>query len=504
MTDADIDPRLRERFAGLSTRSMGETASALDAVNRYSHRRRRRRGATRVGLSLVGASVVLGMMLALVPRDDNAQRVVTQPSPSSRRAEPVELLTIGWREGAQVVDPSTGNSSAIGPSVKCNTCLIVHAGGKVFTAQTGRLFSFASGEGALRDIGTADVVLPSPSGDALFVLVGGQLEKRSLEGATIAGPWALPNGYHLTEQPHAVSSGFIVTNKDAFVGDLAWWDPTTGAVHQLGKYNQFIDAHTDTAGRDTLAWTVCPNNAFPCSLVVSDLDGSSRRTIEPPVRGNGFYLGGAFSPDGATLATTISMHPGVSNPDAGLALVDVAGGDTSVVAGSTFGVGEPYGYVAWAPDGTAVFFTGDHGLQSFNVGSRHLTDLGIPGTYYSVGVVAGFDRRHQCPNTAHPWQLGPHTPDESGDGLPPSGTATATAARTVLDQASQHYNARKSYVRAEPGRAWKKKPDGSVAIVAETIFTDVIELRSTKDCPKSPAFWNGVPLTFLVAKASRG
>lgn len=498
MTDTEIDDRLRERFTSLPTPPDTNTRAALEAVNRHLRRRRHQRAVARAGLALVLVGLVLGVVAAVVARDDNSERIVTEPSPPISSGEPVELLTIGWREGPRLADPATGNVSAIGPALKCNTCLIVRAGGKAFTAQNRRLFSFAPGEGSLRDIGAADLVFPTTKGDALFVSVGGVLEERSLDGATIGGPWTLPEGYHLTEQPHAVSGGFIVTNKSEFIGDLAWWDRSTGAVHQLGRYNQFIDVHTDADGGDTLAWTVCPTNDFPCSLVISDLDGGNRRTIDPPVDGNGFYLGGAFSPDGATLATTISMHPGTSNPDAVLALVDVGSGKATVVEGSRFGVGEPYGYVAWSPDGSTVFFTGDRGVRSFNVRSRQLTELGFPGTYYSVGVLSGLDNRNQCPNTAHPWQLGPTTSDESGDGLPPSGTATAASAQSALNEAAQHYGARKAYVWAEPGRAWTRKPDNSVEIIAETIYTDVLELASMRECPAAPAYWNGVPLTFIV------
>jgi hypothetical protein len=54
-------------------------------------------------------------------------------------------------------------------------------------------------------------------------------------------------------------------------------------------------------------------------------------------------------------------------------------------------------------------------------------------------------------------------------------------------------------VWAEPGRAWTEQPDGTIEIVPETIFTDVLELRSKQQCPTAPVIWNGIPLTFLIA-----
>jgi hypothetical protein len=180
-----------------------------------------------------------------------------------------------------------------------------------------------------------------------------------------------------------------VSDKTEFIGTLAWWDTTTGEIHQLGEFNQFIDVYAgEGVDHDLLAWTICPAGDFPCSLAIGELDGAGPTVIEPPVDGNGFYLGGSFSPDGSMLATTVSMHPGTVNPDAALALVDVASGTATVVPDSGFAVGEPYGYVTWSPDGTTVFFTGTGGVQSYDVRTGKVTQLPFAGTYYSVGVIA--------------------------------------------------------------------------------------------------------------------
>ncbi len=52
---------------------------------------------------------------------------------------------------------------------------------------------------------------------------------------------------------------------------------------------------------------------------------------------------------------------------------------------------------------------------------------------------------------------------------------------------------------AEPRPSMTEKPDGTIEVVPETIYTDVLELRSEQQCPTAPVIWNGVPLTFLVA-----
>jgi hypothetical protein len=260
-----------------------------------------------------------------------------------------------------------------------------------------------------------------------------------------------------------------------------------------------IDVHADPGtGSDVLAWTDCPTGSFPCSLVLA-AGGVERRTIDPPVDGNGFYAGGAFSPDGTTLAVTLSTSPGTVDPTAALALVDVQSGRVEVVDGSQFGVGEPYGYAAWSPDGTTVFFTGDAGVRSYRPADRQLTDLPLPGTYYSVAALPGLDRRSQCPGSEHPWQLGPATDQESGDGLPASGTTTDDAARAALaDALGDHDGADDAFVWAEPGRAWSRRPDGTVDVVPEVIRTVVVRLDSPNLCPDAPGS-SPVPLTFLVA-----
>jgi hypothetical protein len=109
-----------------------------------------------------------------------------------------------------------------------------------------------------------------------------------------------------------------------------------------------------------------------------------------------------------------------------------------------------------------------------------------------------------CRAARHPWQVGPRFEGESGDGLPPSGTATLAAAQAVLETSAQRlkdqYHALSAAVREEDGRAWRRAADGSVDIVDEKIFTIVLTIASPDDCPEAPVGFGTSPLSFEVER----
>lgn len=106
-----------------------------------------------------------------------------------------------------------------------------------------------------------------------------------------------------------------------------------------------------------------------------------------------------------------------------------------------------------------------------------------------------------CPSAQHPWQLGPATEVESGDGLPPTGSATRALAERVLSEQgaalAKRYEASSVRVRVEDGRAWNRR-NGSIEIVEERIATIVLTLPDDGTCPPAPVSFDGVPLTFEV------
>jgi hypothetical protein len=108
-----------------------------------------------------------------------------------------------------------------------------------------------------------------------------------------------------------------------------------------------------------------------------------------------------------------------------------------------------------------------------------------------------------CPAAQHPWQFaGAQLPD-TGDGLPPSGTATLAAAERELRDhgaaiiAKYGATSARATVGLHGGWAWKRV-DGVVKIVPESLGTIDLVLRDQSSCPSAPAFENGIPVTFEI------
>jgi hypothetical protein len=95
----------------------------------------------------------------------------------------------------------------------------------------------------------------------------------------------------------------------------------------------------------------------------------------------------------------------------------------------------------------------------------------------------------RCPNTEQPFER-PRTNDESGDGLPPAGSASVDAAMRVARRQAPQTNPR---VVAVPGRAWRRDDDGKVLIEDELLYTVQVTVGALDDCPQGPVF-NTVPL----------
>jgi hypothetical protein len=106
-----------------------------------------------------------------------------------------------------------------------------------------------------------------------------------------------------------------------------------------------------------------------------------------------------------------------------------------------------------------------------------------------------------CARAQHSWQITSTPVDVSGDGLPQSGFATrARAGQELRDRGAAiigHYGAVSAGVGVDNGRA-AKQVGGAVTIASEPIATIVLALPDASKCPSAPAFYNGIPLTFLI------
>lgn len=149
---------------------------------------------------------------------------------------------------------------------------------------------------------------------------------------------------------------------------------------------------------------------------------------------------------------------------------------------------------------TPLAMAGDRVLLEQEDGGRFY--LSEPSWRPAEGSALSAATSAVCPGAQHPWQLGPTSDQESGDGLPPSGSATRDLAERVLREQGaalvNQYGASSLSVRVEDGRAWTRR-NGSVEIVEAPIATIVITLPNEQSCPAVPAFGpDGVPLTFEV------
>jgi hypothetical protein len=95
----------------------------------------------------------------------------------------------------------------------------------------------------------------------------------------------------------------------------------------------------------------------------------------------------------------------------------------------------------------------------------------------------------------------PGPPDESGDGLPPVGTATKQLAVDLVSSGvlEHDFGAVGTRVVKVDGRAWDRDAAGAVHIVRDTLYTVEVTVPNAQMCPQSPEFYNGVPLSFRHA-----
>ena len=253
------------------------------------------------------------------------------------------------------------------------------SGGGVFL-QGGRAYFVASGNSAMPvALGLADRLFKMPWPDVVGVQHGLGPGPVSVQFVSTAGAssanspdWRLPAGY----QPLTLAgSGLLVQDEG---GQLRTWSLAGGQLGPiLGRASSVIDIHLDE-----VAWrSVTGCHDGECPLHLTDASSGVDRLVSPPPSHVGFLDGGAFSPDGASLAAFLSV-PHDRSHSAQLVLIDASvPSNISAVADSMVPVGEPAGMAAWTPDSTLVVFCGITGpMHAYLPGDARAVMLNIPAS----------------------------------------------------------------------------------------------------------------------------
>jgi hypothetical protein len=213
----------------------------------------------------------------------------------------------------------------------------------------------STGERAPVEVGVADSVFPASDGAVglfvngppgrgfvQFMSAGGQLPEHGTGSMELAGvtPLArLPAGLLIESTPRSTLGTFQLAVRGA----------QNNAV--LGAATQVIDIHATS-----VAWLSCVSIPTTCSLVVDDTSSDVNQVIPPPPGYPGYAPGGAFSPEGTTLATFVVAGP----HSVRLAVINTAIGHATLI-GPPLLVEDAVGTATWSADGQWLYYGGDTG-----------------------------------------------------------------------------------------------------------------------------------------------
>ncbi|MGN6793469.1 MAG: hypothetical protein ACTHJW_13885 [Streptosporangiaceae bacterium] len=211
--------------------------------------------------------------------------------------------------------------------------------------------------------------------------------------------WYLPGGNGLADllagQALDTANGILVQSRESpgvGVRRIALWDPQTGRVDVIGRAQAVIDAYTPPGARYSLLAWLPAGCASPgsCLVKITDTASDAVTTVHSPTRG-GFAIGGAFSPDGRSLAVFVNAP---SRRSTKLALIDVATGGLRVTHMPALQLGVDYGWARWLPDGARLIagtLTG-YLVDTATLSARPLLPRkgsGSSGINYTAVVISG-------------------------------------------------------------------------------------------------------------------
>jgi PASTA domain len=417
---------LKERLERLG--ELGTPAGADVIWRRVSHRlapdevgsesiqqRRDRRTPVVVAVSLavVVALLVAGVVILNRATSGSHPSVVAGPTPSSTQAAldsehtQTLLASTDTQRGIEVtnVDAGTTETAVPGPMslVPCNTCPLVRRGDAVFFARDGRAYVLEDPHGSPRDLGPASFVFSGSDNRTVWTATttrdSGAVSRLDEHGNPTGGPWTIPAGYRISLNflPKEIAGRILLARGLNPPRVLYAWGPEGGKRMHLGDVLFTVDTYRRPgASEGALAWipqASCRSGLRRCALTLTNVSAkgtpTNKRTIDPPGDSNGFIGGGAFSPDGRTLAAFVEATPTQQGPAARLVLVDVASGAVHEVRGGQISIGESYGFANWDSTGRWLFFGGfpEH-LLVHRAGTDDAVALNLPASYTSVALAA--------------------------------------------------------------------------------------------------------------------
>ena len=401
-----------------------------EVLFKEARQRRRRRwlfgGIAMVALTagVIAAVVISSAMTAVRPPANGAPTATTSPAPLAAERDLVwagsASRAVGSsRNATQLVlgDAVSGTVRRIGSPILlgCGGCAIVRAGNSLFVGEADGIYRLDRPRYRATKIANGEIVFPATVPGRLFVASGSPAEPQgdnvhliTTTGKDLGGPWPTPQGYWIASPPRATTEGIVVQKVIAPISPsalpaasptLAIWNPMTGSIGHVFDLGASLIDTTTVDGHTTVAWLRelrghCFYPGEDCQLVLTDLTTGLDRVIAPP-GGLGFIGGGAFSPDGKTLAAFTLVHSNLTNDTMQLALIDVGTGQVSPVSKSTGQFGEPYGFATWSPSGQSVFFGGvgqirtsfqELRIGAYQIGASSATALPFPVNYSAVAV----------------------------------------------------------------------------------------------------------------------
>lgn len=316
----------------------------------------------------VGAAVVVAILLAgggskaerVAPTTTTSTTVpvttTTALLPSLQLGSPsgVRLLVTSER-GVVLVELDTGLRTLVSPSRRSSYAALAHG----VVAQDGKGIEYLSDSleqpGVL--FGTADVVVPSPRVDRMWLVGYGSANATVREvdttGAVTAGPFAIP------------SAGVINATDDALVTSI---DGAVELFDRQGHSRNLGNGEVVTAGADSVVVSDC--DVTPCALSVIDVHTGARTSI-PDFEAPDHVPNpsGRVSPDGRAAAVYEKAGDSVQ-----VRLVDLASGRT-LATGLPLGSGGP-ALLAWSRDSKWVFAANGQAIHALRVdGDTRLIDL---------------------------------------------------------------------------------------------------------------------------------